>query len=288
MSLAPSIRMNKSHNRNCFYKYVSAKVAKDILRNLRVKCSSPLLFNDPFDSQIEIKHDVKNKEELIKRTTGKICELIKPLLRDGNVGAAHSSVYAEIIADSNFVNEQNDSFDRFYQEANKIMLEFAKKDRIFCVSDVNDNLLMWAQYAEEHKGAVIQFKCVPEKDTALCVAKPVIYSDKMPVLTVEDLFKGEQVISEYILNEIYLTKSLDWKYEREWRVIVNQQDFNADYDLRGIFEEELAAVYLGCRMSHEDKNEIIDIIQAQRKTVKIFESLKDKHKFKLLFNEHVR
>jgi hypothetical protein len=75
-----------------FYKYVIADVAKLILENLQVKCSSPLLFNDPFDSQIVIQHDVKNLEELIKRATGKICEAMKPLITGCTVEQAHGLV----------------------------------------------------------------------------------------------------------------------------------------------------------------------------------------------------
>ena len=281
------MKMIKYHNQDCFYKYVTADVAKKILNNLQVKCSSPLLFNDPFDSQIEIQHDVAGSEELIKRTTGKICELMKPILKDGNVKQAHELVFNEIMTDSKFVNDRQIAFEQFYPEINEKILEFAKKDRIFCVSEKKDNLLMWVHYATEHQGAVIQFRCIPEKETALCAAKPVIYSDKMPLLTVEDFFKGELAINKYILNEMLLTKSRDWEYEREWRVILMRQDQSKDYDLRGIFEDELEAVYLGCRMSQGDKKEIVDIIKTKRKVTKIFESFNDRQKFKLIFKELV-
>lgn len=279
--------MIKTHDKIYFYKYVTADVAKKIFNSLQVKCSSPLLFNDPFDSQIEIQHDVKSSEELIKRTTGKICELMKPFLKDGNVKQAHELTFNEIMADSTFVNDRQGAFKRFYLEINEKVLKFAKEDRIFCVSETKDNLLMWAHYTNEYQGAVIQFKCIPEKDTALCAAKPVIYSDKVPLLTIEDFFKGEQAIKEYILNETLLTKSRSWEHEREWRIILKRQNANEDYDLRGIFEEELGAVYLGCRMLQKDKKEILDTLKNKRKNTKIFESYKDKQEFKLDFKELV-
>lgn len=274
-------------DKSYFCKYVTADVAKKILNDLQVKCSSPLLFNDPFDSQIEIQHDVKSSEELIKRTTGKICELMKPFLKDGNVKQAHELTFNEIMANPIFVNDRQGAFKRFYLEINEKVLEFAKEDRVFCVSETKDNLLMWAHYTNEHQGAVIQFKCIPEKDTALCAAKPVIYSDKVPLLTIEDFFKGEQAIKEYILKEMLLIKSRDWEHEREWRIILKRQNANQDYDLRGIFEEELEAVYLGCRMLQKDKKEITDTLKNKRKNTKIFESYKDKQEFKLDFKELV-
>ena len=277
--------MKKTHNKEFFYKYVTADVAKDILTSLRVKCSSPLLFNDPFDSQIEIKHDASSSEEIIRRTTGTICRLMKPLLKDGSIEEAHKAVLNEILPDTEFVKEHDISVTRFYQVINQIVMGFAKADRVFCVSEEKDNLLMWAQYADEHRGAVIKLKCVPEKDTALCVAKPVIYSDRIPQLKIEDLLNSEQQISEYVLNEILLTKSLDWAYEREWRVILTENDPTKDFDLRVIFEEELEAIYLGCRMSHNNKQEIMSIVRTYRKATSIYESLKDNNNFKLLFKE---
>ena len=40
---------NWCHNRQFFYKYVTAKVAKIVLTTRKLRWSSPLLFNDPFD-----------------------------------------------------------------------------------------------------------------------------------------------------------------------------------------------------------------------------------------------
>lgn len=279
--------MLKCHNRDCFYKYVTADVAVNILSNLQVKCSSPLLFNDPFDSQMEIQYDVTSSEELIKKTTGKICELMKPLLKNANINEVHKLVFNEIMTDPKFINDRHTAFERFYPWINKKIIEFAESDRLFCVSEKKDNLLMWAHYANAHQGAVIQFRCIPEENTGLCAAKPVRYSDKLPLLTIEDFLKGDQAICEYILNEMLLTKSRDWEYESEWRVILDKQDLNKDYDLRGIFEDELEAVYLGCRMSQGDKKKIIDITKTKHKMMKIFESFKDKQKFKLIFKEYI-
>lgn len=277
--------VNNLHSHKHFYKYVTADVAKIILNNLQVKCSSPLLFNDPFDSQIEIQHDVTSSEELIKKTTGRICESMKPFLKDGNVKEAHELAFNGIMADSKFVSDRQVVLEESYLEINEKVLEFAKKDRIFCVSETKNNLLMWAHYANEYQGAVIQLKCIPEKDTALCAAKSVIYSDTIPLLTVEDLFKGEQAIKEYILNGILLTKSRDWEHEREWRVIINRQDVNQEYDLRYIFEDEIEAIYLGCRMSRCDKKEIIEIVKFKRKKTRIYESFKSPKEFKLEFRK---
>ena len=52
--------------------------------------------------------------------------------------------------------------------------------RVFCVSEERDNLLMWAHYAQEHKGAVFEFWSLPEEDNPLSVAQPIEYVDSPP------------------------------------------------------------------------------------------------------------
>ncbi len=272
----------KTHNRDYFYKYVTADVAKIILDTLQVKCSSPLLFNDPFDSQIEIQHDVKDSEDLINRSTNAIHKLLQPFFKNRYPDKAQELVVNKM-EDSKLVSAKK-AFDRFYLEVNEMCLEFAKEDRIFCVSETKDNLLMWAHYSDEHKGAVIKFRCIPEKDTALCAAKPVIYSNTVPLLTIEDFFsKRDRAIKEYLLNGILLTKSKDWEYEKEWREILLKQQNGQDYDLRGVFEDELDSIYLGCRMENKERKEIMDIVKHKRKNMKVFQSQKSVKEFKLDF-----
>src|SRR6266849_6774114 len=48
---------NRRHDRQHFYKYVSAKTAKAILTTRKLRWSSPVLFNDPFDVTQELRLD---------------------------------------------------------------------------------------------------------------------------------------------------------------------------------------------------------------------------------------
>ena len=82
-----------------------------------------------------------------------------------------------------------------------------------------------------------------------------------------------------------VTKSLDWAYEKEWRVVLKAQNENNDFDYRSLFEDELDSIYLGCRMSDKDKSAIIDLVHTTRKNIKVFESRKNDLKFELEFFE---
>ena len=36
--------------------------------------------------------------------------------------------------------------------------------RMLCITEEHDNLLMWAHYAQNHTGAVLEFRVMPEED----------------------------------------------------------------------------------------------------------------------------
>jgi hypothetical protein len=97
--------------------------------------------------------------------------------------------------------------------------EWNQQTLLLSVSATAQNTVMWAHYAEKHKGAVIGInfnKIIPVGISALQVK----YSKKRPrinILTdIEDPFKA--------FHKIVLTKSIEWKYEREFRAI-----FDDDY-----------------------------------------------------------
>ena len=44
-----------SHDRKCFYKYMTADVAQLVLQNNTLRWALPKLFNDPFDVQFDLR-----------------------------------------------------------------------------------------------------------------------------------------------------------------------------------------------------------------------------------------
>lgn len=81
---------------------------------------------------------------------------------------------------------------------------------IFSASPHPRNRLMWAHYANAHRGFCVQF--APYADSLFLVAKPVIYEDQFPTVNIPS--------NPTNLDEHYLRKSTDWKYEQEWRVVL--------------------------------------------------------------------
>lgn len=172
------------------------------MTNLTARYNSPLLFNDPFDVQMELRppwSESDNPSLLF------IDEIERRVLQEAEPnGTPDSPLYREIIALRNTCSGnlfaalraeiQNEGTTHSIHGVNldmQEMLDVIRNDwarvlphmRIFCVSEVYDDLLMWAHYAESHQGMVVKFRCLPDLDNTLCIAQPIFYRETIPYLT---------------------------------------------------------------------------------------------------------
>lgn len=91
--------------------------------------------------------------------------------------------------------------------------------RAFCVSEVFDDLLMWAHYAGHHSGVVIELRYQADGET-LEGAQPIRYQDTIPLIAetpnewVDQLF-GITERRNLVFDDLVFTKSTHWSYERE-------------------------------------------------------------------------
>jgi len=231
----------KTHDRDYFVKYMTSNTAKRILESLQVKWSSPLLFNDPFDIQIDLRFDFDD-DQLVRALKDEVNNLVygteEPQGDNSNLFFRMLKILRSIrdhVLRSKFESEMEDAIKEGAGNLSRALSEEASKwrsvleyYRVFCVAEDHGNLLMWSHYSDMHKGAVMRFKCIPELDTALCAAIPVIYQTDMPVLAnLHDWIKhitGQVRIDFKPAYYKYVsTKSQDWSYEKEWRVMVSKK-----------------------------------------------------------------
>lgn len=92
---------------------------------------------------------------------------------------------------------------------------FDSKFGVLCLTVTPDSLLMWAHYANNHNGFVIQFDETHEffapssHDGQVLELTKVEYSAQRPVLSYSTLNSAS----------LYYRKSPEWFYENEWRII---------------------------------------------------------------------
>lgn len=131
---------------------------------------------------------------------------------------------------------------------------------VTCFSEIPDNLLMWAHYAAAHSGAVIGFRTDHAAFTSLGSLLPVKYRLRRPALRLA-------TPSQASLNLLLTTKSKEWAYEREWRVIGRREDdtvTNRSW-LKPFDPECVHVVILGARANRRLKQQVLQW-QAHHKT----------------------
>jgi hypothetical protein len=161
--------------------------------------------------------------------------------------------------------------------------------KILSFSEIFDNILMWAHYAQNHSGAVFRFTCVEELDSAWGAATPVNYQSAMPRLLDERqmirLLSGQAPMdTKHIFGSAVLTKATDWAYEREWRVIGGWNP-RVEYEDIDFHEKEFTAIYLGCRIRPEDRDELIAVVREAYPHSLIFAGKKSDRSFGLEFSQ---
>ncbi|MDY6296540.1 MAG: DUF2971 domain-containing protein, partial [Schwartzia succinivorans] len=87
-----------------------------------------------------------------------------------------------------------------------------------CFSESEDSLLMWAHYAHNHRGICVEYELMRFNRELMFSPVPIIYSDQKPSLQTIDLSNPEEDSSRCFIKCL-TTKSKEWSYEKEWRII---------------------------------------------------------------------
>ncbi len=182
----------------------------NIFEENRIKSSTPSTLNDPFEWKPVVAEQA-TADQIWKTvtTTHNRAPLPEPPTRV-TVAKMKSNVPAAA---------------KRYQDQFRINLE--KKTRIICFSQRDDGILMWAHYADRHKGFVVGFKPeVLRRDYPHSGFYKVGYGIERPV--VPHPYVG--VSDENQLIAAVTQKSTEWKYEEEWRLLVDVGHLRRDSD----------------------------------------------------------
>lgn len=177
------------------------------------------------------------------------------------------------------------------QKREKILAKIKRKTLdfgIFCLSQIENNILMWSHYGEDHKGFCIEFNDLNESTDASIDVINVQYLDDF-----EDLNNPENLIDVYLsmfgehkdlpavkwekkFQELIKTvvrseetklaiavmgnKYVDWAYEKEVRLVAQAKKGPIKY-----YPKAIKSITFGLRMSESDKNTIRNICNTEDK-----------------------
>jgi hypothetical protein len=176
------------------YKFKSAEQlphALDIIHNRRLFCSEWKKLNDPLEGQFFYTHGSYS------------C-----LAGDNRIPVTHDRIddVAELISNAK------------------------RKKRICSLSLTANSILLWAHYASNYTGLVI------EVDLPECDLRKVNYTGPETL----EFYEGDN--TDELANSILTTKFYDWHYEKEVRIIHDSEWYKMD--------SEVTRVICGPRMDH--------------------------------------
>lgn len=232
------------------YKYISLKWGVKALDDSQIRFTPPSALNDPFDvapSTAEYRISRKIREAAIN---AKALE---------SLGVASPSDLADAMAESHVEDDWVYEYREFI-DTNNVFLSLSHK---------RDNLLMWSHYADSHRGFVIGFdsespffkKC----DGKMFGLKDVIYSQMRPKIPHKGLDSLNEKDLEVALADILFTKSTDWAYERETRLLAHPEIADITVTKPGTFDiclykfpkECVREIIVGCRMSETNRKRVL-------------------------------
>lgn len=133
-----------------------------------------------------------------------------------------------------------------YQRLMDWITNYLGSKRVTCFSQSPVEPLMWAHYAEKHKGVCYWFdkKVFDENYTS----GEVVYSSSLPKLHVDFGVTSSGEIERH-LDNIVLTKSQSWAYEKEFRFYISSEETAHKFN-----PQALKFVILGMRSAQEITN----------------------------------
>jgi hypothetical protein len=220
------------------YKYTAIKdYSVRNLQNNQLYLNNPRSFNDPFDCWI-------SKKQTHRRYTSEMERLRNPILRNSVMSTQQRDM---------FNNSDRQRENEIYSTINKIVSE---RTRVVCLSECHPTkVILWSHYGDYHKGMCLEydFSCCDVTDEIFEIIMPVMYSDIHSI--VEPIVGGDTV--EYYKSIVLLnalSKSCEWEYENEWRLVKHYTPNDVNYE-QSVPIQCLKHIYLGACVNERGNDE---------------------------------
>jgi Protein of unknown function (DUF2971) len=292
----------RTHDRQFFYKYMTANTAKIVLSTRKLRWSSPLLFNDPFDITQELRlnfdaaklNAVLNDRWISLIEQGDPSNSVKnPMFAEAlRMTLSLSPEMRQKIANDHRREPVTTTLGQIEAtaELKNIWRRLVPLFRVMCLSEANDITPMWLNYADRYKGVVLEFSAVAQVDSIFLVAKPIVYQDAPPAIANPEawvnclLGEGEPMFQK-IITEYQYVKTTPWSHEREWRIVVplprlGDSELFGDY---GFFTREVTGIYFGPHCSAEDRSDLLALLSHGLEHVQAYEAFSDPQQAKFEF-----
>jgi hypothetical protein len=146
---------------------------------------------------------------------------------------------------------------QFIKMEEEMYRRLCQQYRVYCLSEIHNSQLMWAHYADSHKGICLEFDASKPPFTRRDGATKVIYSKTYPAYDMVN-----------VGYEPLVTKSDEWAYEAEWRIVAEERDgsqapgtIKTDNDFLVLPPGVLKSVIVGCLASDESRQLVAQLVR---------------------------
>jgi len=159
-----------------------------------------------------------------------------------------------------FVKLMNKNFEPELEKVHEALDNVISRVReigIYSLSASYNDELLWAHYANSHKGFCIEYDLdllLESYPTDKVYSFPIKYSKNPPEVAVSDMSDKEGIS---IVKKLAGNKSRKWDYEKEYRIIT-QKSGEHSYNFRAV-----KAIYFGLRMFDDWKEEMMNTLKGR-------------------------
>jgi Protein of unknown function (DUF2971) len=239
------------------YEKFNARYLTTTLRDKIIHCSNPSNLNDPWDCKPAFDpHSLDNPEVLEREIAWRPEHPAKHL-------------WAEQM------RNQSQARVDFIVGASKSVGQMLAQRRIYCLTPRADSTLMWSHYADYHRGICLEFSVA---NRLFSRAREVVYREEYPRWVPCGINDEPSRVMELIL-----TKSSDWSYEKEYRLVSIDAPASSSFlQLHGDFfrlpNGALRSVIIGCEA---DRQTIGTLIRQWSPELQIKKAVRSPNLYKL-------
>jgi hypothetical protein len=297
LKMDKAFALKQKHLPKAIFKYRTLDPQGYSLKNLEestVWLSNPLKFNDPFDCAMTADIEAVINSQFVQNIPAEVIEkhrIPSEVLRKAKLSPNPLNVMIDWVVTTG-ESEINQSNAEAVKEAlSKVIQRECDlfRDKLFamhfehakiCSFTTNPaSLLMWGHYADQHKGFCIEYRTEGfdgVRDPRLRLLYPVIYTDQLSNSTRMFDMTSRKSFNNLAVQKALLTKSREWAYEKEWRLII-----------AGVLKDDqtwgflpATAIHLGARISRDGEEKLLAI--AERMNIDAFKMELSKREYALV------
>ena len=285
-----------------FYKYTNISTASLVLKNKSLRWSSPIIFNDLEECQFT--PFTKEQYASAYKAYFKILTECAKGKSDYNINELSDESILLIQMVSMSVTFDTNSFEevilKIFSNPESDYRDFIntaliKCFRVLCVTEKYDNNLMWAHYADQHNGCVIEFDSLYVKKPRLLREGYVRYHENLQPQSdpLDMLLYGEtEEIRDLMIRDVAFSKRTSWNYENEYRFMffesfgeitttINMQTTNKETVVKyqpeqlftdvSIAKESVKSIIFGARTTDTDIKKVVEILSENDYQCKLYQ-----------------